>query len=267
MKKNNFIIFFIVILVILLTAFVVLICKNKDVSDSTEVSSNTENLINDSNEINKITDDERKEIEEYTNKICNLIVNCKISEFKDINEANRVWIYSHLYAEDETNLLTEKQIKLQLEKLFGSNLNLDIEKDIELNKDLRMPQKEDNEGESNKYFLPILGMDHTIYYVIDGIEKKENEYVVTVIEVDERTDLENDNEGEILSISSYDDNDKINEVFKISSDKLIQNNDKTLLNPVIKEKVLAQKDKFSKYNLIIKNEDNNLYVNEVHKVK
>ena len=282
MKKNNFLIFIIVILVILLAVCLVIIYKNNYLGTKTEVLSSGENITSEeslkenttevsnvaeeNDVVEEITDEERKEIEKYINKICNPIVNCKISEFSDINKANKVWIYSHLCAEDETNYLTKEQIILQLENLFGSNLNLNIENDIELNDDIRMPEKGEVFGVPNKYALPTFGMDNSTYYIIDDIEKKNNEYIVTVIEVNVSTDWETDNEGTILSISAYNENNDLEEVFKISDSELLSTEEKNLLNPSIEEKVLSQKDKFSKFNLIIKNEDNNVYVQEIYKL-
>ena len=263
MNKKVGIILIVLVIIIAISA-VVITNKGKVIEENVIANNTTEGENN--NIVNKeVTAEERKEIEEYVNKVCNPLVNCKISEFNDINEADKVWIYSHLREDDETSYLTKEQIYTQLEKIFGKNLNLDIDKDIKENKNNRMPEKSETYGVSNKYALPVIDMNRLSFYVIDNVEKKNDEYVVTVIEVNKETDWNADNEGSISSIYTYDENNKVKEVFKISSNELIHTEEKNLLNPAIKEKVLKQKDEFNKYNLVLINEDNNLYVKEIYK--
>ena len=145
---------------------------DKDVADNLSSSNANNNNEN-------IDEDERIAIEKYINRICNNTLNERLPECNNINDADKDWIYSHVKSVDDPYYVTKEQVEKQLRDLFGEKLNVDVENDIKNIDDLVLSKAYEDEG---KYALPIYGMDNTTYYTIDQIMKKNEQYVVKVIE-------------------------------------------------------------------------------------
>lgn len=230
----------------------------------------TDKNINDFKESIKISEEDKNLIEKYVNIICNGSLSYKLPLFNDINNADKTWIYSHLSSEDGTNYITKQQIEKQLHQIFGNKLNIDVDKDIKLSNDVRMPTNSEVFGISGKYSLPIFGMNDTIYYIIDNIIKHDKGFIVSVVEFNESIDMEKENLGDELIISTYNENSsnswKWKEVFKIDNLNLVKSTAKNLPSPTISEKVMKNKSKFESYNITIeKDEEGLLYVNKITK--
>ena len=196
-----------------------------------------------------ISSEEKQEIEEYINKICNPICVVRINEFNDINEASKEWIYSHL--ESTATYVTEDEIKAQLQTLFGNNLIIDVKNDIASSDEVVMPTYDET---AKKYALPTFGMDNVPVYAINSIELSNNEYIVNVIEYNEMHDLyESDNIHELI-ISKYDETiDKAwkwKEVFRVNQDTTEEE---------IKSEVLKRKDEFQSYNITLEKNNNKFF--------
>ena len=209
------------------------------------------------NEEINISSEDKQEIEEYINKICNPICVVKLEEFNDINEVSKKWIYSHL--ESTTTYVTEDEIKNQLKELFGNELIIDVEKDIVSSDDVVMPTYDKT---AQKYALPTYGMDNVPVYSIDSIKINNNEYVANVIEYNEMSDLfESDNNHELI-ISTYDESiEKVwkwKEVFRVNQDTSEED---------IKNEVFKRKDEFQSYNITLEKSDNNFIVKNITKNK
>ena len=280
MKKNKGLIFIIVVLVILLAICLVIIYKNNYTETKNEVLSSGENVaseeslnentaktsntVDESNEVEEITDEERKDVEKYVDKICNESLNSKLPIFNNINEADKAWVYSHLKSEDETNYLTEEQIKKQLNNMFGDILNINVENDIKSTDNAVMPIKIKDGKMYGNYELPFFGMDNLTYYIIDNIEIIDNQYHVKVVEFNICKDWDNSNDTKMIYlISTYDktitENRKWKTVFEATGAEVYHNEDTNKPSTQILENVIKQKDKFQNYNIIIEKNDNFKY--------
>lgn len=228
--------------------------EDKNVADNLP-SSNT----NDNNE--NIDEDERAEIEKYIYKICNNTLNERLSECNNINDVDKNWIYSHIKSVDNPYYVTKEQVEKQLQDLFGEKLNIDVENDIKNIDDLVLSKAYEDEG---KYALPIYGMDNTTYYTIDQVMKKNEQYIVKVIEFNRSYDMINDEEGKETIISTYDENIddgwKWREVFRIESNKLEKSDDKYLPSPTLSQEVLKRKNEFLSYTITIEKNSNGAFI-------
>lgn len=258
MKKNNILIFIIVILVILLAICLVIIYKNNYLStESEELSSGenvtskessneniteTSNTVEESNEVEEITDEERQKVEEYISKICD--GNVKIYEFDNINEANKEWIYSHYHGEggySETGISKDELVNT-LKEIFGTNLELNVEKDTENADGNYIPKYN---PETGKYMYSAYGDTIGTDYAIDTITKNDNRFIVRLVEYSVQRDMKRNPDYD-RSVYRY----------KEISDKFFQNWEKVFekgneTKEEIKQKVLEQKDKFVSYNFVI----------------
>lgn len=209
------------------------------------------------NEEINLSSEEKKEIEKYINEICIPAQPYKIEEFNNINEASKEWIYAHVFSTNP--YVTEEYIINYLQKLFGTELIIDVEKDIASSDDVVMPSYDKT---AQKYVLPTYGMDNITLYAINSVEMKNHEYVVNVIEYNAMHDLyESDNNHELI-ISKYDESIenvwKWKEVFRVNQDTTEED---------IKNEVFKRKDEFQSYNITLKKSDNNFIVKNITKNK
>lgn len=285
-SKNSIFVAIIIILLILLVVSIVMIFKNNNI-DKEEVSAKITNEITINEESNiivenvldnnkttdneketslkvetstnsKITNVERERIQEYIDIICNRSKYYRLPEFNDVNQADKVWLYGHINREKYPNEATEVEIKKDLQDLFGNDLIVDVNKDIENNKNDTV----DNMPflyENNKYLLQSYGKDYLILYAINTIKKENDYYIVNVVEYSIQRDMEN-NPDEDYIICAYSE-DSTNNWKKIFDKDNLKNND-------ITNKVLKQKKEFQNYNIkIIKNTDGNFNIKEIKNVK
>jgi hypothetical protein len=207
---------------------------------------------------NEITDDEKISVTDYINIICNNTM--KITEFANINEADKEWIYSHLLTNGKEygDYLTEQQIKDDLSEIFGSDLIIDVEKDTESSDGKYIPIY--NKENENYEFIPS-GDEITVQYAIDSIEKENDKYIVNVVEYSIERDLESSNPDEDYAVFAY--NKMYDDEWKNWTKVFEKDTDD---NSVIAEKVLSQKDKFQSYSFtLVKDENGNLSVKSFEK--
>lgn len=271
-KKASIIL--IVLLIIITASIVVIKLKEKQIEQNVSVYNTTEGEVNtientekennnsESSENdfinNEITTEERENIEEYIDTICNKI--SKIEEFNNINDANKSWIYSHLltngkqYTKKDGNLcLTENQIKEDLREIFGPELIVNVKKDTEFADGYLIPEYKDG----NYEFLPVGGLIQ-VDYAINSIKKENNQYIVNIIEYSMQMDLEAQNPDTDYAIFTYQKNSdkKWKKVFSIEN----------YSEDAIKNKVLEQKENFNEYKCILeKDNKNNFYINSFTK--
>ena len=256
MKKNNFLIFIIVILVILLAVCLVIIYKNNYLGTKTEVLSSGENVTSEeslkenttevsnvaeeNDVVEEITDEERQEVEEYLDRIFKMSM--KVKEFDDINKADKEWIYSRLTGE-----FTEEKLIEELKKIFGTNLIINLEEDTKNADGYYIPKFDSQTG---KYeYLPY-GDTITAKYEIDTITKRNDKFIVKLVEYSVQRDLDRNADFD-YSVYKYN---------KITDDESWENWEKVFelkgeTDEEIKQKVLEQKDKFLSYNFVIKKND------------
>ncbi len=265
MKKNNFLIFIIVILVILLAVCLVIIYQNNYLGTKTEVLSSGENVTSEeslkenatevsnvaeeNDVIEEITDEERKEVEEYISKVCD--GNVKIYEFNDINEANKEWVYSHYPSEEDydASAVSEEELESTLRKIFGTNLELNVKKDTENADGYYIPKYNSQIG---KYEYSPYGDTIRTDYIIDKITKNDNEYIVRLVEYSVQRDLERNADYD-YAVFRY--NEISNEFWKNWEKVFEIERGKTGEKEEIRQKVLEQKDKFLSYNFVIEKND------------
>jgi len=226
---------------------------------------NTENkniIDNSLNNNENIEENERIAMEKYIYNICNNTLNERLSEFDDINDADKNWIYSHIKSVDDPYYVTKEQIEEQLKKLFGKKLNIDIENDIKNIDDLVL-SKSEVYGITGKYALPVYGMDNSTYYTIDKIIKQNEQYVVKVIEFNSSYDMVNDEEGKETIISTYDESIdhpfKWKKVFTVETEKIEKSTDKYLPSITLSQEVLKRKDEFHSYDITIQKNEEELF--------
>lgn len=229
----------------------------------------------------QITSEEEAEINEYVDKICQ---NHRLPEFKDIEDVNKVWLYSHLearhpeYVDEKTNTWlfpysTKKEMEEDLKKLFDIDVVIDEQNDMEY---LLQANNIDYNEENDVYeFLPY-GMDLNTYYIINNIEKNDNNYIVNLVEYFETGDLYEKYthlDGEYIIIHNY------KTIYEYSNNETgvfsldISNfNDFTeyprLPSKTVNNEVLKRKDQFRSFDITIKKDNSGkLYITESKLVK
>lgn len=236
--------------------------------------SQKENTIAKTSKNTKLTDEERVEIEEYVNKVCNWR-HGSLREFKNINEADKNWIYSCLEPRiitDTYSYSTKEEIEEDLINLFGEDLIFDVEKDIKQNRDAYWPNYNPEDG---KYDFPHFGMDISTYYAINDIQKNNDNYSVNLVEYFETCDLYEEysnNIGDYTIVYNYqtrNDPDNHTGIFHIETSKL-DNSDKShyVSDEVLDSEVLKRKDQFRNFNITLKKDSNGkIHITESKLVK
>lgn len=265
MKKNNFLIFIIVILVILLAVCLVIIYKNNYLGKKNEVLSSGENITSEeslkgnttevsnvaekNDVVEEITDEERQEVEGYVSKVCD--GNVKIYEFNNINEANKEWIYSHYYGEEDYNTsgVSEEELVSTLKEIFGTNLELNVKKDTENADGDYIPKYNSQTG---KYEYSPYGDTIRTDYAIDTITKNNDKYNVKLVEYSVQRDLDKNADYD-YAVFKY--NETTNEFWKNWEKVFELERGKSGEKEEIRQKVLEQKDKFLSYNFVIEKND------------
>lgn len=255
-----------IILLIVIISVVIFLCLTLQ-KNSEKVSQYAENTNHyeksDSNNV-VIGDSERKMIEEYINIICNRNLCNRLPEFNDINKADKLWIYAHINRDQYEYYATEKEIKDNLQDLFGTNLMIDVYKDTNSIDDITMPKYDTLQ---DAYSLPVFGIDININYVIDTMNKINDTYVVNVIEYIVTMDIEKEPENN-YAIYTYDENEETSMKKIFEREKVENADEEVLVEELTSKKVLEQKEKFSSYNItIIKNENGKFNVTKVEKIK
>lgn len=194
---------------------------------------------------NVMHEDEKSAITDYVLQICNNNLNNRLPEFDDINQADKVWIYSHISRKNDKAYKSEEEIISDLQEVFGNELILDVAADTK-NSDISMPQYD---SAKDAYALPVFGMDNQTCYVINSISKSGKTYVANVVEYNISSDFDT-NES---IISAYDENTadhwKWHEIFRVS------NSDDELTAG----SVLDKKEQFQSFSLTLEKNDNGTF--------
>ncbi len=208
-----------------------------------------------------ITEEEKAEISEYIDEICNQFFTYTLPEFSGINNADRYWIYAHLKVKNtgygsEDNMFTKEEIEEYLVNIFGDELQLDVEKDEPEFETILTPSE--TFGVPGKYSLLITGDLITVEYAIDYIKKEAGQYIVNVIEYTDSRDIMGSMDYN-CAVYAYEEND--NQMMKdwkriFSSDGM--NKEET------ESRVLNRKNEFRAFNITLaKDENEKLRVKEI----
>lgn len=228
--------------------------QTKTTDENTSVKNQTVDTV--------LSENEKTKLQNYVNDICNTNLNNRLPEFNNINNADKVWIYSHITRTNDVLSMTEDEIKTDLQKQFGTDLILDVKNDTSAYDNVAMPEYD---AAQDKYNLPVFGMDNSVCYVINSIEKTDNQYIVNVIEYNTMSDF--DNGGTIVSAydSSINDNWKWKEVFKTQAVQSEEESKK--VDEEIKKTVLERKNEFQSYNITIEKSSNGAFTIKESKMK
>lgn len=225
------------------------------IEDSNIISNESDNIA-----ITQPTDKERVEIEEYVNKICNKN-DRELTEFDNINNADKDWICSHLEPRVKTDTYsysTKEQIEEDLMNLFGPELIFDVEKNIKLDSDAFWPYYNNEDG---NYSFPHYGYDMNTYYINNGIKKSDDNYIVNLIEYFETSDLFeefSDNMGNYTVVYNYQTKNNLDNhtgIFHIQTSK-IDVTERYVPSKIISAEVLKRKEQFRSFDIILKRDDN-----------
>lgn len=224
--------------------------------------SKKENTITKTSKNIELTDEEKTEIEEYINKTCNWM-QMPLTEFKNINEADKKWIYNCLRPRVETitySYSTKEEIEEDLRSLFGDELIFDVEKDIKQNPDAFWPNYNPEDG---KYDFPHFSTYISTYYAINDIKKNNDTYTVNLVEY-----FETDDYYQVYSIDlgeyaivhnyqTYNEEDNHTGVFHIETSKLDNSNESHFIpDKVLNSEVLKRKDQFRNFDVTLKKDNN-----------
>lgn len=284
-EKNNLLIYIIIILLILLAVSIYMIFKSKNIEQenisaqlTNEIATNNENKVigeikkeeniqeeniqEENLKVEKLTDEEKTEIEEYINKTCNWM-QMPLTEFKNINEADKKWIYNCLRPRVETSTYsysTKEEIEEDLRNLFGDELIFDVEKDIKQNPDAYWPNYNPEDG---KYDFPHFGTDMAIYYAINNIKKNNDNYTVNLVEyfrTDDLYEVYSNNAGDYTVVYNYQtgyDSDNHTGIFHIETSKLDNSNESHFIpDKVLNSEVLKRRDQFRSFDVTLKKDNN-----------
>lgn len=167
-----------------------------------------------------VTIEEIEEIENYISKIYTWkeVTNIALPTFDNINNADDSWIWEVVKKNSEEYEMSYEQIEEQAKSLFGSTFNKEFPKD-------GTSEFEYNE-ESNMYIATEVNLDlEEDTFLLNHIEKKNNQYVVEVVEYledyssEENIIIKNTDEEEIGRVSSEKSEVEIKEIVKNNLDK------------------------------------------------
>lgn len=252
-----------------------ILSQNENVEPVTEQK--TEH-INENNISIEVTSEEKEEIDEYVNRICQ--DQGVLPEFQDIKDANKVWLYSHLEArtpEDADEWLspysTKEEMEEDLKSLFGIDIVIDEKNDIEyLAQANNIHYNEDNDV----YEFLAYGSDLSEYYVINNIKKNNSNYIVNLVEyfrTDDLYEVYSNNIGDYAIIYNYQtiyDTENHTGVFHIETSKLENSKERNYFIPdkVLNSEVLKRKDQFRSFDVTLKKDSNGkIYITESKLVK
>ncbi len=167
-----------------------------------------------------VTIEEVEKIENYISKIYmwKEITNIALPTFENINNADDLWIWEVVKKNSEEYEMSYEQIEEKAKSLFGQNFNK------------KFPKEGTAEfifdEESNMYIATEVNLDlEEDTFLLNHIEKKNNQYIVEVIEYledyssEENIIIKNTDEEEIARVSSEKTEVEIKEIVKNSLDR------------------------------------------------
>lgn len=233
------------------------------------------------NNNNEVSDNDKQKITQYIDILCNDGFSRKISEFENINDADKYWIYGHLSPQNEEYsnenvwifpYSTKEELENELKDLFGPELVVNLEKDINENEDLLSNSKNINYNkEHNVYEFSPYGIYVSNYYAINSIKKNNNEFIVNVVEY-----METDNAvtGRYIDTGKYYhlvystlNGDNIDGTSpEIAKKEAIVSESKEDIRKWADSEVLKQKNQFKSFNIILmQNNDGKFYLKSIEK--
>lgn len=288
-KSKSAILSFILVIIVFLVVVSFIFIKVIQVEDVVNVSNqnNLDSEINkEENELskpnnNEVSDNDKQKITQYIDILCNDGFSRKISEFENINDADKYWIYGHLSPQNEEYsnenvwifpYSTKEELENELKDLFGPELVVNLEKDINENEDLLSNSKNINYNKEHKVyeFYPY-GIDTSNYYAINSIKKNNNEFIVNVVEY-----METDNAvtGRYIDTGKYYhlvystlNGDNIDGTSpEIAKKEAIVSESKEDIRKWADSEVLKQKNQFKSFNIILmQNNDGKFYLKSIEK--
>lgn len=167
-----------------------------------------------------VTIEEIEEIENYISKLYmwKEITNIALPTFDNINNADDLWIWEVVKKNSEEYEMSYEQIEEKAKSLFGQNFNKEFPKEgtTEFVYD----------EESNMYIATEVNLDlEEDTFLLNHIEKKNNQYIVEVVEYledyssEENIIIKNTDEEEIARVSSEKTEVEIREIVKNSLDR------------------------------------------------
>ncbi len=188
--------------------------------------------------------EEIEEIENYLKQIYmwKEITGEALPYFEEINQANENWVWEVVKKNLEEYEVTEEQIQSQATEIFGKNFKQQFPKEGTS----YLPYDEQN----NLYYAEEISLDQQEdSFYINKIERQENGYEVEIIEYieDYSKELEEGNNTIILR------NTKGEEIDKLSAEE------EGKIQELVKNKI----DRFQKKKVILKKENEKLYVEKV----
>lgn len=167
-----------------------------------------------------LTVEEIDKIQEYISKIYmwKEITNTALPTFDNINNADDLWIWEVVKKNSEEYEMSYEQIEEKAKSLFGQNFNK------------RFPREGTAEfvfdEESNMYIATEVNLDlEEDTFLLNHIEKKNNQYLVEVVEYledyssEENIIIKNTDEEEITRVSSEKSEAEIKDIVKNNLDK------------------------------------------------
>ncbi len=167
-----------------------------------------------------LTVEEIDKIEEYISKIYmwKEITNTALPTFDNINNADDLWLWEVVKKNSEEYEMSYEQIEEKAKSLFGQNFNK------------RFPREGTAEfvfdEESNMYIATEVNLDlEEDTFLLNHIEKKNNQYLVEVVEYledyssEENIIIKNTDEEEITRVSSEKSEAEIKDIVKNNLDK------------------------------------------------
>lgn len=169
---------------------------------------------------NNVTIEEVEKIENYISKLYmwKEITNIALPTFDNINNADDLWIWEVVKKNSEEYEMSYEQIEEKAKSLFGQNFNKEF------------PREGTTEfvydEESNMYIATEVNLDlEEDTFLLNYIEKKNNQYIVEVVEYledyssEENIIIKNTDEEEIARVSSEKTEIEIKDIVKNSLDR------------------------------------------------
>jgi len=206
---------------------------------------------------NNITINQVQEIEKYISKIYmwKEVTTVALPTFDDINNADELWIWEVVKKNLEEYEVEYQDIQNMLKGIFGENIKKEL------------PKEGNNsfiyDNESEIYISSGINLDSKEdKFLINKIEKENNEYKVEIIEYLE--DYSENNSEENLDTEVPEQNTEFDIIIRNLEETEIARIKNTESQTNVNEFIKANIDSFSKKELIIKNDnEGRLYVSSI----
>lgn len=200
------------------------------------------------NNDNNINIEQIQRIETYITKIYmwKEVTESALPCFENINQADEVWLWEVVKKNLEDYELTYEQIDEKAKELFGSEFTKQFPREGSL-------YLEYNE-EEDKYYQIGMGLDEEEdCFLLNKIEKNDNGYEVEIVEyLEDYSQINQESANDVHIVIRNTNEDEI---------AVISNGEETNAKDIVKSNI----EKFTKKKLIIKEENEQLYIQKVTK--